>query len=56
MQTTGRAVLLMLLSLAFCAGAWRGEGINSTMALIAGIVFGIGTVSTAISARAQSSG
>ena len=51
MNTTGRALLFALLSVAFCAGAWRSEGINSTMALIAGVVFGIGAVSIAISAR-----
>ena len=56
MNTARRAVLFAILAVAFCAGAWRSDGINAIMALIAGVVFGIGAVSAAIAMRRHPAG
>lgn len=50
MQTWRRAVLFALLCLVFLAAAWRTEGINSTMAFIAGTVFGLAVVAAGVRA------
>ena len=54
MHATNLSVLLALVSVTFFGAAWRTDGINATMALIAGAAFGVAALTVVTRAARRS--